>query len=365
VHCVFSLLVQIQSLHFVHSNNLPLVSCEQGTKTPQQKKSMVQTSVDLLPEDIIDNVLLYFLCPKSLFSLQYTNSKWKSSVKGYILKKCAKFQFRTKFGSYGTEYNQMQGPNFVTTDEKGNIFVSDCWNNKIKMFDSHGEWKQSIQNYRSRFSQFQYPMGIAFNSKGNLIVADKEHCRIQIFSKNVAMFGSGLFNYLSGIAVDSNDNIIALDYYAHCIQVIDCNGVWKQTIKNDGCADSEFDHPWGVSVSKLNGRVFVSDSFNHRIQVFNSELKFLFNFGSYGSADGQFRYPQGLMVSNCGQYLFVCDSENHRIQIFNAFNGEFIKSYGSLGSGDGQFDYPCGICVSNSGKLIISETGNHRVQIFE
>jgi DNA-binding beta-propeller fold protein YncE len=76
-------------------------------------------------------------------------------------------------------------------------------------------------------------------------------------------------------------------------------------------------------------------------------------------------YPYGLALSNCGQYLFVCDGENHHIQLFNAMNGQFVKSYGSEGSGDGQFNHPYGICVSASGKIIVSERGNDRVQIFE
>jgi tripartite motif-containing protein 71 len=63
--------------------------------------------------------------------------------------------------------------------------------------------------------------------------------------------------------------------------------------------------------------------------------------------------------------LFVCDGENYRIQLFNAMNGAFVKSYGSYGSDDGQFKYPSGICISPFGKIIVSESDNNRVQIFE
>jgi DNA-binding beta-propeller fold protein YncE len=91
----------------------------------------------------------------------------------------------------------------------------------------------------------------------------------------------------------------------------------------------------------------------------------LFKFGSIGSGNGQFKDPHGLALSNCGQYLFVCDCNNNRIQLFNAMNGEFAKSYGSKGSGDGQFYSTIGICISPSGQMIVSESGNNRVQIFD
>ena len=52
--------------------------------------------------------------------------------------------------------------------------------------------------------------------------------------------------------------------------------------------------------------------------------------GSKGSEPGQFNHPRDVAI-NSGGVLHVTDSCNHRVQLFSA-NGKFISSYGSQGS---------------------------------
>jgi len=65
-------------------------------------------------------------------------------------------------------------------------------------------------------------------------------------------------------------------------------------------------------------------------------------FGSEGSDDGQFDDPSSVACNSRGEIVIV-DSENHRIQVFDG-NGKFMFKFGSQGNGNGEFDQPQGDC---------------------
>ena len=85
-------------------------------------------------------------------------------------------------------------------------------------------------------------------------------------------------------------------------------------------------------------------------------------FGSFGNGNGQFSYPRGLAINSKGNIL-VCDSQNHRIQIFNS-EGNFVSKFGSFGNGIDQFNFTYGIAINSNGNIIVCDN-NHRIQIFD
>jgi tripartite motif-containing protein 71 len=142
-----------------------------------------------------------------------------------------------------------------------------------------------------------------------------------------------------------------------------------------GREEGQFNRPGGVICDK-DGNIIVSDYFNHRIQVFKlisqvkssglqSKLKgeFLFCFGSKGRGEGQFRYPEGLTCDHDGN-IVVCDTFNHRIQVFDP-KGKFLFSFGSEGEEEGHFEHPKGVTCDHDGNIIVSDYYNHRIQVFD
>ena len=55
---------------------------------------------------------------------------------------------------------------------------------------------------------------------------------------------------------------------------------------------------------------------------------------------------------------------NSRVQEFSAA-GAFITAFGSAGSGSSDFSSPRGIAVAPSGPILVADTGNSRVQVWE
>ncbi|CAG9831893.1 unnamed protein product [Diabrotica balteata] len=89
----------------------------------------------------------------------------------------------------------------------------------------------------------------------------------------------------------------------------------------------------------------------------------LFQIGSRGSEAGCFTWPRGVAVGP-DNTIVVADSSNHRVQVFDA-NGRFIKEFGQYGNKEGEFDCLAGVVVNRIGQYIIADRYNHRIQVFD
>ncbi|XKL65321.1 hypothetical protein PGB90_008741 [Kerria lacca] len=88
-----------------------------------------------------------------------------------------------------------------------------------------------------------------------------------------------------------------------------------------------------------------------------------FKIGSRGSGPGYFTWPRGIAVGPDNS-IVVADSSNHRVQVFDQ-NGKFIKEFGIFGNGEGEFDCLAGIAVNRIGQYIIADRYNHRIQVLD
>ena len=87
-------------------------------------------------------------------------------------------------------------------------------------------------------------------------------------------------------------------------------------------------------------------------------------FGEFGVLEGQFTEPSGVAV-NAQNDIVVADTNNHRIQIFDK-EGRFKFQFGECGKRDGQLLYPNRVAVvKSSGDIIVTERSpTHQVSIY-
>jgi len=109
----------------------------------------------------------------------------------------------------------------------------------------------------------------------------------------------------------------------------------------------------------------------------NAEAKYVFSkkWGTFGTDAGKFNAPQGLAESASG-VLYVADTGNNRIQVFKLANpcpGSttqivpgvcFVRAWGTVGTGNGQFNIPSDVALDSSGRVYVTDSGNHRIQMF-
>lgn len=184
----------------------------------------------------------------------------------------------------------------------------------------------------------------------------------------------GQFQSPHSIAVAADGSIYVADGFNHRVQKFNADGEYVLSI---GTASGQtpnpptgtLNEPWGVAVAP-DGSIYVADTWNHRIQQFSAEGAFINSWGALGDTGGQavgneglFYGPRGIAVDKDGRVL-VADTGNKRIQVFNK-NGGFVAQFGGGGLDQGRLDEPVGVAVGPQGNIAVADTWNGRVQIFD
>jgi len=207
---------------------------------------------------------------------------------------------------------------------EGNVEVKKNYTTNVdaKLLPFKYEFVTKWGSYGSGDYQFDRPFGVAVDSSGNVYGADTNNHRIMKFTSNGSFItkwgseGSGDYQFIlpSGVAVDSSGNVYVADTWNNRIMKFTSNGSFITKWGSYGSGDYQFYLPSGVAVDS-SGNVYVADTDNHRIMKFTSNGSFITKWGSYGSGDYQFIYPFGVAVDSSGN-VYVADSGNSRIMKF-------------------------------------------------
>jgi len=101
-----------------------------------------------------------------------------------------------------------------------------------------------------------------------------------------------------------------------------------------------------------------------KAQIRRQKMIYHCKFGEFGILEGQFTEPSGVAVTEDNE-IIVADTNNHRIQVFDK-DGNFKFQFGEVGKRDGQLLYPNRVAVvAKTGDIVVTERSpTHQVQIF-
>jgi DNA-binding beta-propeller fold protein YncE len=318
-----------------------------------------------------------------------------------------KYQYKARWGSYGTQPGNLAYPRGLATNNSGELFVANTGNDRIDVFDASGTLKRSFGTSGRATGQFDGPLGVdtdaagvravtdsingrvqlinpdgsiatvwgspnpgptvlpnpvavAFDAAGNGFVLDNRRSTIVVFdrasattTRRIGTEGSGPGQLLSpqALAIDAGGNIAVADTGNERVARFAPDGSYLGSFPTDAA-------PRGIAVTPDGAKIYVADTRNH-ITVYDGGGTQLDQFGGTGSKLGKLNAPAQISLDQGGN-LWVADRGNNRIQEFGP-NGERLQSIGSRGIGDGQFIHPTGVSADCTGKVTVTDSENNRV----
>jgi len=302
----------------------------------------------------------------------------------------------------GALFNNPQG---LSVDSKGNVFVSDAYNDLIREISTTGSvttiaGNQTIgyHNGAALSASFYAPNGQAFDAQGNLYVADFGNNVIRKITPAgiVSTYaGTGLpgyrngaadsahltgssdslavFNHPQGIAVDAAGNVFVADRGNNVIREIYPSGRTRTVAGNKvkGFIDATganafFNNPTGVAVDG-SGNIYVTDQGNSALRKVNSTTQVVTTLAGNPVQVSLLNLPSAITIDKQGN-LYIVD-EGGRIMQYTTNNVLYFiaGALNTAGFTDGQgqnarFNNPQGIAVDASGNIYVSDQGNNVIR---
>jgi len=272
-------------------------------------------------------------------------------------------------------------PSGLATDSQGNIYIADTGNNAIRKVDTSGNMSTVAgsskpcqggncgDNGLAINAELNAPQGVAVDSKGNIFVADTGDNRIRCVI--VALHGCG-----SG----PNAPIGVIMNYAGspttaCSSSTDPCG-------DGGKARLAFlNTPMGIALDKA-GHLYIADTQDHRIREVGNQFVIttiagtgvLCTSGTSACGDGgaatsaKLAAPRAVALDGAGN-IYIADTKDHRIRVINGTTINAFAGTGQYGfAGDGgaplsaELSTPNGVYVDPTGNVFISDTANQRIR---
>lgn len=245
----------------------------------------------------------------------------------------------------------------IAVDGDGNLLLADSLNHAILKIDARGYLTYFAGNGERGFSgdagqatkaQLHSPYDVRIDSKGNVYIADVKNHRIRKVDREgviSTVAGTGVAGYSGdggpavnaqlnmpyGILLDNDDNLLIADSDNNVIRKVghDGNistiaGTGERGYAGDGgpARAAKFDSPQAMAIDK-DGRIYVDDEHNNAIRIIEPDGTLRTLVGTKGpgfSGDGgpaisaQIADPENILVRKDGSIL-ISARDNSRLRI--------------------------------------------------
>jgi len=295
----------------------------------------------------------------------------------------------------GTGTNALfNNPQGVAVDSKGNIYVSDSFNNSIREITPAGVVTTVAGNGTAGYTdgpaasaEFYDPQGLALDAQGNLYVADLGNNvirKISTIGVVTTFAGNGIpgyvdgagniaaFNGPHGIAFDTQGNLYVADRTNCLIRKITPAGVVNTFAGNKivGYIDAtgtaaEFNNPNGLAVD-ATGNIYVADQGNYAIRKV-TPAGVVTTIAGAPSQPNLINLPSAITLDSKGNAYIV--DEGGRVLEFTTTNVLYnlagnANVFGFVNGTNTtvQFNNPQGIAVDANGNVYIADQYNNSIR---
>ena len=255
----------------------------------------------------------------------------------------------------------LAAPARLAVDGEGRRYVTDPLGGRLLVRDNKGRLVRVLEGLGR-------PLGVAVDAFGVVYVGDELTGSVSLFDAGGLFLrklgsGDGEFRLPGHMAVDPGTGVLYVaDGGADEVKAYR-DGQLVARFGGSGSAVGQFSFPTGIHVSPA-GEVFVADQNNDRVQVFDRNGAFLRCFGKTSgmSLKPRFGRAQGITGDGAGR-IYVADAFQGTVKVFDPA-GVALGTIGGFGDRTGQLQLPQSLAVDANGRLLVTSTGNSRVEVF-
>jgi len=256
---------------------------------------------------------------------------------------------------------RIPAPRALYADENDVVYALDDAG-RVLLYSSDGGL---LNSWRMPEHENGRPEGVVKLMDGRIAVADTHYHRVVFFHEDgtvESMLGekgtdAGQFVYPVAIAQDATGCIYVGEYGdRQRIQKFSADGTFITQFGEHGTGPGQFQRPSGIVWN--NQTIYVVDAFNNRIQVFSDSGAFQKIIKLADNLE-PFEFPYDIRGTRDGR-LFVIENKAARVTVLTE-DGTFVGRFGHPGRGDGEFFNPWGLTVLSDGRILVADTGNHRI----
>lgn len=263
-------------------------------------------------------------------------------------------------------------PGAIATDSAGRVYVPQRGAGVVYVYDSARNGNRPLGSIGS--GRLQDPAAVVVDNRLSIYVADAARDVIVTFGSinDGAEYrgtdggtGSALgqMGGVSALAVDTEPRLYAAETQNARVQAFDpARGALGELFAFGVSDPAPWGPPVGVAVDPV-GRFFVSGgSAGNDVRMFDSRGIFAASAVPAGAGPGQVDRPKGVDVDRAGR-LLVADTGNDRVALFDSPNAGFaqLATLGSSGGGTGQFQDPTSLAHAPGALLYVADSANGRI----
>ena len=301
-------------------------------------------------------------------------------------------------------------------DEVGNLYVADRNNHRIRRIDTSGiittvagtgtpDW--SGDGGPAVEADLNYPSDLVCDGKGNLYISDRSNNRIRkVDSKGVisTVVGLGLpefggdfgpateafLKYPFGIDLDNKGNLYIADRGNNRIRKVDSQGIIT-TVAGDGthffsgdygpATRASLAYPTDV-VADNKGNLYIADRNNNRVRqvdplgIMTTVMgigRYEYNGDNEIASETTLHLPFALELSGDGKLIIVdrnhfrirsMDLKSHSVATLAGNGNSWFRGDGGPGNG-ATLEFPSGIVADSKGNIIFSDKMNNRLRFID
>src|SRR3954454_4492395 len=216
--------------------------------------------------------------------------------------------------------------------------------------------------------------GIATDNAGRVYVADTGGGRIEGFDSGedgntyLTSVGVGKLVQPVDVDVDLRNRIFVTDQGTDKVVEFDTYNSGAPYMREWGGTGTELNRMSGPRFvhTDTTGLAYNTEAGNVRVQWFAPKDKQMVAISAFGTADpAPFANPEGLTLDEATREIYVSNysDTDGGVRVYDS-RGLFLGQVAGPGSGPGQVRSPRGLSIDPLGRLIVTDSGNNRIDVF-